>query len=97
MEYRETATKTFVFLQENQYQIARKLSARKFQGLFIEHNLITLGAGVVNLLAGNHKQRFEIHCNQIESWSTENLKFVFVFSVIGRNCPGNVSKRCGII
>ena len=53
---------------------------------------------VVNLLAGIHKKRFEIHCNQIESWSRENLKFVFVFSVIGRNCTGNVSKlRRGII
>ena len=36
MEFREIATK--MFLQENQYQIARKLSAKKFQELFIEHN-----------------------------------------------------------
>ena len=36
MEYREIATK--MFLPENQYQLARKLSARKFQGLLIEHN-----------------------------------------------------------
>ena len=36
MEYREIATK--MFSQENQYQIASKLSAQKFPGLFIEHN-----------------------------------------------------------
>ena len=36
MEYREIATK--MFLPENQYQLARKLSARKFQGLLIERN-----------------------------------------------------------
>ena len=36
VEYREIAT--LMFLPENQSQLARKLSARKFQGLFIEHN-----------------------------------------------------------
>ena len=34
----EQQQRRFFFLQENQYQIARKLSAEKFQELFIEHN-----------------------------------------------------------
>ena len=55
MEYWEIATK--MLLQENQYQIAWKLSAKKFD------------------------KRFEIHCDQIESWRTLNL-FLFLASLV---------------
>ena len=58
IDVREIATK--MFLQENQYKLARKLNRKKLLGrkrdagewLFIEHNLVKItcrgGAGAVN-------------------------------------------------
>ena len=60
IDFREIATK--MFLQENQYKLARKLNRKKLLGrkrdaggggwLFIEHNLVKItcrgGAGAVN-------------------------------------------------
>ena len=59
-----------MFLHENQYQIARKLSAKNSKGYSlstIRINNIRRWCLVVNLLAGIHKKRFEIYCDQIES------------------------------
>ena len=99
MEYREIATKMFFFFY--------KKTNIKLLGNYLQKNSKGYSLSTIRInnirrwcskfISRNHKKRFEIHCDQIESWSRENLKFVFVFSVIGRNCTGNVSKRRGII
>ena len=56
IEFREIATK--MFLQENQYQLARKLNRKKFVGRNAMGVGGTYGAGVVTVVAGIHKKSF---------------------------------------